>query len=164
MSVVGRLVVLVAIWLLAWGEVRVVHALVGSLLAALLLVAFPMAEGTPLRFRTGIRPLGVLELVGYLLWQLVRSNVLVARQILSPRSRVRTGVITYEMRSRSDWVTTLVANIIALTPGTMTVDATRDPHVLTVHFLLLDDEQRAHDAIATLERLVVGAVGGTVPA
>ena len=82
----------------------------------------------------------------------------------SSSTRVRTGVITYEMRSRSDWVTTLVANIIALTPGTMTVDATRDPHVLTVHFLLFDDEQRAHDAIATLERLVVGAVGGTVPA
>ena len=41
MSLVARLVLLVVIWVLAWGEITVVNVIVGTVLAAALLVAFP---------------------------------------------------------------------------------------------------------------------------
>jgi multicomponent Na+:H+ antiporter subunit E len=156
MRIAARLVLLVGLWILAWGEASVANVASGLLLAALLLVAFPPAASTQRRLRPSVW--GMLRLGGYVLGQLVTSNVLVAREIVSRGSRVRTGVLAYDVRHPVDEVVTLVANVIALTPGTMTVEATRDPTVLYVHFLLLDDIEHARGAIARLEDLVVGAL------
>jgi multicomponent Na+:H+ antiporter subunit E len=162
MSAVARLVLLVAIWLLAWGRFDVAHVLVGVVLAAVLFVAFPMVPSGRRRVALAPRPLGVARLLWYVVVQLVRSNVLMAREIVSRRSRIHTGVIHYRLRAPSDLVLTLVANIIALSPGTMTVDATREPRTISVHFLLLDDVSAAERSLAHLERLVAGAVGAQI--
>jgi multicomponent Na+:H+ antiporter subunit E len=161
MSLFARMVLLVVVWVLAWGEITVVNVVVGTVLAAALLATFP-PRGVGLS-RSRIRPLAIARLVGYLLQQLVVSNVLVAREILSRRSSIHTGVIVHELHGSSEWVLTLVANAIALTPGTMTVDATVDPSTLHVHFLLLDDIDKAHRSIDRLTTLVNAAAGPAPP-
>jgi multicomponent Na+:H+ antiporter subunit E len=108
-----------------------------------------------------IRPLGAARLVLYVLAQLVPSNILVIREIVGRRSRIRTGVLAYPLEHPSDEVLSLMAHVLALTPGTMTVEATRDPFVLYVHFLLLDDLDHARRAVARLECLAVGALGAS---
>lgn len=156
MTTLRRVAALVVLWLLAWGELSVANVVSGAVVAAALLIAFPP------RVRRGtarIRPLGAVRLGLYVARQLVTSNLLVAREIVSPRSNVRTGVLAYEVRRPSDEVVTLMANVMALTPGTMTVEATREPAVLHVHFLLLADVDAARRTIARLEDVVVGAVG-----
>lgn len=161
MRLTARFVVLIALWLLAWGEASTANLASGLAVAAALLVASPPARhsGPPLR----IRPLGVVRLLLYIARQLVTSNYLVAREIISRRSSIRTGVLAYPVQHPSDEVVTLIANVLALTPGTMTVEATRKPAVIYVHFLLLDDVHEARRAIARLERLVVQAVGSPEP-
>jgi multicomponent Na+:H+ antiporter subunit E len=154
MSLLARGVLLVVIWVLAWGSVTAANVVVGAVLAAVLLLAFPPTDATA-RFRLRFRPVAASRLVIYLLGQLVTSNVLIAREILSPRSRIRTGVIVHEIPSSSDWVLTLVANAIALTPGAMTVEATSNPSVLHVHFLLLHDEAMARRRLDRLTSLVI---------
>ena len=157
MRAARRAALLVAFWLLAWGEASVANVASGLVVATVLLVAFP-----PHRRATagsGFSPLGVARLVLYVLGQLVPSNVLVAREILSRRSRIRTGVLAYPLQHPSEEVLSLMAHVIALTPGTMTVEATRDPAVLYVHFLLLQDVERARRTVARLERLAVAALG-----
>jgi multicomponent Na+:H+ antiporter subunit E len=158
-SLPARVVMLVALWLLAWGEVSVGNVASGLFVAAALLVVFP--PGRHARSRLRLRPLGAIRLVLYVIRQLVASNLLVAREILSRRSRVRTGVLAYQARHPSDEVLALKANVIALSPGTMTVEVTRDPAVMYVHFLLLDDVDEARQAIARLEDVVAGALGST---
>lgn len=160
MRIFIRVLLLVALWLLAWGEVSAANLVSGVALASLLLVAFPPAARTSRTLRPSAW--GIARLGAYILGQLVTSNVLVAREIVSRGSRVRTGVLAYEVRHPTDEVVTLVANVIALTPGTMTVEATRDPTVLYVHFLLLDDIEVARCAISHLEDLVVGALRPTL--
>jgi multicomponent Na+:H+ antiporter subunit E len=152
-----RVVPLVGLWLLAWGEISVATVASGTVVALALLLAFPPRTGGGARVR--LRPVGLARLVGYVLVQLVVSNLLVAREIVSRRSRIRTGVIAHELRQPSDAVLTVMANVIALSPGTMTVDVTSEPPVLYVHFLLVDDVDDARRAVARLERLVVGALG-----
>jgi multicomponent Na+:H+ antiporter subunit E len=156
MTNLRRVAALVALWLLAWGEVSLANIVSGVAVAAALLVAFP-----PRRRRASarVRPLGVLRLVLYVARQLVTSNYLVAREIVSRRSNVRTGVLAYEVGRPSDEVVTLIANVMALTPGTMTVEATRDPAVIYVHVLLLEDIDAARRSFARLEELAVAAVG-----
>ena len=153
-----RAVLLVGFWLLAWGEVSVANVLSGSLLAVALLVAFPFRRRTTDTPR--VRLAGAARLVLYVLGQLVPSNVLVTREVLSRRSRIRTGVLAYPLEHPSDEVLSLMAHVLALTPGTMTVEATRDPAVLYVHFLLLDDVEQARRMLVRLDRLAVGVFGG----
>lgn len=155
MRAARRGALLVAFWLLAWGEVSVANVASGLVVAAILLVAFPPHR----RSGTGVSPLGVARLVLYVLVQLVPSNVLVAREIVCRRSRIRTGVLAYPLQDPSEEVLSLMAHVIALTPGTMTVEATREPAVLYVHFLLLDDLDLARTTVARLERLAVAALG-----
>jgi multicomponent Na+:H+ antiporter subunit E len=152
----SRIALLVGLWLLAWGSVSPATVLSGIVLAGGMLIAFPVDRS---RATIRIRPVGAVRLVLYVLGQLVTSNVLVARQILSRDARVHTGVLAYDVQHPTDGVITLMANVIGLTPGTMTVEATRDPGRIYVHFLLLDDVDKARKGIARLERLAVGAIG-----
>ena len=157
MRAARRGALLVVFWLLAWGEVSVANVASGVVVAAVLLVAFPPHRRTEAGPK--VSPLGAARLVLYVLGQLVPSNVLVTREILSRRSRIRTGVLAYTLQHPSEEVLTLMAHVIALTPGTMTVEATREPAVLYVHFLLLEDVDRARRTVARLERLAAAALG-----
>ena len=156
-----RATLLVSFWLLAWGHVSVANLVSGIVVAAGLLVAFPPHR--PAVPGPTISPLGTARLVLYVLGQLVPSNVLVTREILSRRARIRTGVLAYTLEQPSDAVLSLMAHVIALTPGTMAVEATSDPPVLYVHFLLLDDLAKARRTVARLERLAVAALGRSRP-
>jgi multicomponent Na+:H+ antiporter subunit E len=151
---------LLALWLLAWGEISVANVISGIALIVVLMLAFPSGPRRPARVR--VRPIALARLIGYVFVQLAVSNVLVAREIVSRRSRVRTGVVGYRVQQPSDLTLTLMSNILALSPGTMPVDVTHDPPMLYVHFLLLSDVEDARRTIGRLETLVVAAVG--VPA
>ncbi|MEO8697416.1 MAG: Na+/H+ antiporter subunit E [Acidimicrobiales bacterium] len=156
-----RIVWLLVFWLLAWGEISAANVASGLLLGTALLVAFPPRR-RPTRARR-VSALGTARLIVYVIGQLVTSNLVMAREILSPHSRIRSGVLAYQVRDASDEVLTLIANIIALTPGAMTVEASRTPAVIYVHFLFLHDVDEARRGIARLERLVVAALGGPSP-
>ncbi|HUR23689.1 MAG TPA: Na+/H+ antiporter subunit E [Acidimicrobiales bacterium] len=156
-----RAALLVCFWLLAWGHVSVANVASGIVVAAALLVAFPPHR--PAVSGPTISPVGTARLVVYVLGQLVPSNVLVTREILCRRTRIRTGVLAYPLQQPSDAVLSLMAHVIALTPGTMTVEATSDPPVLYIHFLLLDDLAEARRTVARLERLAVAALGRPRP-
>lgn len=158
MSFLIRVLVLVVLWLLAWGELSVSFVLSGVAVATVMLLAFPPARGFDLRLR--FSPVAAIRLVWYVARQLVLSNLLVAREIVSRRSRVRAGVLAYRVQSPSDEVLTLMANVTALTPGTMAVEVTREPPVLYVHFLLLRDVDAARRTLAQVEALVVATFGG----
>lgn len=158
MKTVRRAALLMVFWLLAWGEVSAANVGSGLVLITLLFVAFP-----PRRHTTGnprFSVFGATRLVLYVLAELVPSNVLVAREVVSRRSRIRTGVVAHHLQHPSEEVLSLMAHVVALTPGTMAVEATRDPPVLYLHFLLLEDLDQARRRAARLERLAVAALGG----
>ena len=149
-------VALLGLWLLAWGTVSVANVVSGIILIAVLMLAFPSARARGPRVR--VHPIALVRLVAYVLAQLAVSNVLVAREIVSRRSRVRTGVVRYRVQQPSDLTMTLMANILALAPGTMPVDVTQDPPILDVHFLLLSDVDAARRTMARLESHIVAAI------
>jgi multicomponent Na+:H+ antiporter subunit E len=69
----------------------------------------------------------------WLLWEIVKSNIAVARVILSPRMPLSLSVITTPGSQRSDLGLTIYANSITLTPGTVTLGI--EDGVLSVHAL-----------------------------
>ncbi len=158
MRFVASVIGLVALWLLAWGSLDPAKVVAGVVLAVAILIAMPARH----RFTPGLRvsPIGVAKLIGHLGVSLITSNILVAREVLLPHREVRTGRLTYEMPGATPEAVSLLANMIALTPDTMTIDATAEPPMVEVHFIRYDDPDAARRAIEHLDALVRGALNG----
>jgi multicomponent Na+:H+ antiporter subunit E len=73
--------------------------------------------------------------------ELIKSNIAVLRVVLSPRPLIRSGVIAVPTELTSDLALTMLANMITLTPGTLTLDISADRRYLFVHTLNLDDPE-----------------------
>jgi multicomponent Na+:H+ antiporter subunit E len=151
--------VAVAIWILLWGELSIANLVSGAILAALLLVAFPMDHDVP-AVRHRIRPHAILRLAGFFVADVVRSTLVTALDALRPRTQIRTGIVACPLRVRNDGLVTFLANLIALSPGTMPIDVAYDPHVIYVHSLRGDDPEAVRAFVTRLEHLSVLAFGG----
>lgn len=156
MSIAGRVLMLVALWLLAWGHFTIANFVSGAAVATALLIAFPPAA----RASEGLRlsPAGAARLAAYTGVQLVSSNLVMARQVLRRRLDLRPGVLVHRLRMPSDEVVTLMTTVIALSPGTMTVDVDPGSTAIHVHFLFLRDVDAARAALDRLEQLAVAAI------
>ena len=106
-----------------------------------------------------VRAPRVLHLVGYFLYQLIVSNFRVMWEVITPRPSSRPGIIGIELTASTDMEIMLVANMISLTPGTLSLDISDDRRVLYVHFMFLDDPATARREIKDgLERRVLEAL------
>jgi multicomponent Na+:H+ antiporter subunit E len=74
----------------------------------------------------------------------------------SPQHISRPGIIGIPLDARSDAEIMLVANLISLTPGTLSLDLSEDRRVLYIHVMFLDDIDRTRQQIKQgLERRVL---------
>lgn len=106
-----------------------------------------------------------LAFVGLYLAELVRSSLEVAVDVCRPRLRVRPGVVGIPLRARTDAEITVLANLISLTPGTLSLDVSPDRRRLYVHAMDLEegpDALRA-DVRDTLEARVLTLLRGAAP-
>jgi multicomponent Na+:H+ antiporter subunit E len=152
------IVAVTVIWTLAWGSLSAANVLSGVAVALLLLWIIP-DDTSGLRRRSPVRPLAIARFVGYVLVQVVQSNVVLSREVLARHSRINTGVVAVPLPDCSDGLITLIANTIALTPGTMPIQVDRNPTVLYVHVLQLSDIEEARGEIRHLADLAYRAFG-----
>lgn len=151
--------VLVVIWTLLWGEASPANVASGAIVAALLLVAFPLDHDI-IAVRHRLRPVAALRLAGFFFADLLRSSVATAVDVVRPQSQVRTGVIACPLRVDNDGLVTFLANMIAVSPGTMPIEVAYRPHVIYVHSLRATDPDSLRAFVARLEELAVRALGG----
>ncbi|MFB6102804.1 MAG: monovalent cation/H+ antiporter subunit E [Haloplanus sp.] len=85
-----------------------------------------------------------------LLWEIAKANVALAYVVLHPRLPIDPRVVEFDAAVWGDMPVTTLANSITLTPGTLTVDVSRQ-HFL-VHALIPDAEDDLLEG--TLERMV----------
>lgn len=65
--------------------------------------------------------------------ELIVSAIKVAWLALQPRINIRPAIIAYPLTVTSDAQITLLANMITLTPGTLSVDVSDDRKTLYIH-------------------------------
>jgi multicomponent Na+:H+ antiporter subunit E len=146
-----RVALLSALWLLAWGQISVANVISGVAVAVALLVAFPPSPSRSAPVRISVR--GAMRLAGYVAVQLVTSNIVMTREVLRQHSTIQPGVLAHRLRYASEHVVTVMTSVIALSPGTMTVDVDRGSSTIYVHFLFLHDISSARAALDRLEWL-----------
>lgn len=101
----------------------------------------------------------VPKLIGfifYYLWELLQSNAVIAYDVLTPRHHMRPGVIGIPLDARTDLEITVLANLITMTPGTLSLDISPDRKTLYVHAMYIrDPEELRADIKNNLERRVL---------
>ena len=154
----GYVIGLAAIWVLLWGSASPANVLSGIAIGAALVVLVPgLRPRTPGRYR--VRPVALARLVGYMLAVTVRSNVELAREVVSRTSSLRTAIVGVPLPGCSDEILTLITNLVAISPGTMPIEPRQNPNVLYVHVLHLRDIEAFRADILHLTDLVVRAFG-----
>jgi len=132
------------LWLLLVAELTVGQVA----LALVLAIALPLLAGLlePERAHVG-RALRVARLAGVVLWDMVLSNIEVARRILGPESAITPGFVWVPLDLGNIHGITALASIITLTPGTLSAELTADQRHLLVHCFNLKDPEATVAAI-----------------
>lgn len=153
---------LTAVWVGLWGDLRAGNVVAG-LVVAMAVVAVGRPTGVTGLERTRFRPIATAHYAVYFLIQLVKSNLVVAWEIITPGSGINRAIIAVPMHTSSDAVITLIANSITLTPGTVTIDVgdRETPQglrrTLYVHVLHFKGIEAVRRQVLELERLAVKA-------
>lgn len=152
---IARGVILLVVWLALWGDVSAANVASGITVVVALQLAVPG------RRRVGHRlhPVGVVQLVAFMLGNLVTSSWAVIRAVIRPEAdRIHAEVIPVALATRSPLIATIVGNAITMTPGTMTVSCDVDDFVLQVHVLGRVEHQAFERSIHRLEARVLAAI------
>jgi multicomponent K+:H+ antiporter subunit E len=81
----------------------------------------------------------IARFVGVVLWDIVVSNLAVARIVLSPASDPHPAWVTVPLSTRHPTAITLLATIITMTPGTVSCIVDEERGQILVHALDCDD-------------------------
>ena len=121
---------LCVLWLLLSGQnIALLLALGGLSVLIVILTIFKMdkVDGEPIALRPGLK---FFRYLAWLAWQVVLSNIDVARRIWEPRLSIEPCWQKLDTKVSSPLEKTLYANSITLTPGTLTTDVSDD------HFMI----------------------------
>lgn len=154
----GRLLaaaLLALAWILLSGSFTIPNLVLGFLLgwAALYLIREQVA-----RSRTITPTWHVFPLMLLFAKELVLSAWKVAVLVLTPRMAPKPGIFAYPLTVDRDFEIVLLANLITLTPGTLSVDVSADRRTLFVHAIDCADPQSAIEDIRNgFERKIMKA-------
>ena len=95
---------------------------------------------------------------GYFLKELTKANALVAWEVATPRYNMRPGIVRMPLRCATDLEITLFANLISLTPGTLTLEVTDEKDALYVHGLHIGTPEAARQQLGRLEDKLLGVM------
>jgi multicomponent Na+:H+ antiporter subunit E len=85
----------------------------------------------------------ILRLMVFFIKALFVSNLRVLWDVVTPSHISRPGIIRLPLDARTDMEIMLVANLISLTPGTLSIDLSENRHWLYVHVMFLDNVDAA---------------------
>jgi multicomponent Na+:H+ antiporter subunit E len=89
----------------------------------------------------------VLRFVVFYLWELILANLRVAYDVLTPSFRARPGVLAIPLDAKTDTEITMLANLITLTPGSVSLDVSSDRRFLYIHAMYIDDLEGYRESI-----------------
>jgi multicomponent Na+:H+ antiporter subunit E len=146
-------ILLAFIWAAVTGTFNLSNVAVGMILGyTVLFVAQPLMGASNYFSRIH----HAITFVFFYLWQLVLANLRVASDVLTPGARARPGVLAIPLEAKSDAEITMLANLITLTPGSVSLDVSSDRRFLYLHAMYIDDvDEYRRDIKATFERRVL---------
>lgn len=138
MTFVFLVVTLSVVWAAVTGSFSVLNMLLGALIAT---IACLFVRDHVERPHMALRAKRIVSLTLLFLTELGLSAWRVAVLVVSPdmNKRLAPAIIAYPLTVATDIEITLLANLITLTPGTLSVDVSEDRGTLYIHVLEMHD-------------------------
>jgi len=130
-------VIFAGVWSALVGEVDVPHLAFGFLVGyGVLWLMRPLIDDSYHR--------KLPMLIGFVLFflrELTVSTLRVAWEVVTPDDKRRPGIVEVPLDAKTDNEITLLANLVTLTPGTMTIDVSSCRTVMYVHAMFVEDRE-----------------------
>lgn len=166
-----RILLLTLTWVALQGSISLGNVLLGVVFGwAILRISRPLFDAEDptesRRLREGVRPLlrlwRVFVLIVVFLRELVISALQVARYTVQPTLDIRPAIIEYPLDVETGREITMLANLISLTPGTLSLDVSPDCDWLYVHAISVETDDGSEvisEIKGSLEKHVSRALG-----
>lgn len=143
-------ILLALIWAAMIGALTPVNLILGFVLAYFVLLLAQPVLGRSGYFSKVGQALGFLF---WFAWALLLSNVRVAHDVATPGHFSRPGIVAIPLDAKTPFEITLFANLISLTPGTLSLDVSSDNKTLYIHAMYIDDpDSLRHEIKEGLEK------------
>ena len=126
-------------WMALTGQFTPVNLIIGFALGYLLLWIMQRTGKPSVYFLKGRQ---VVHFVIFFALEVIKSNIRVAYDVLTPRHRMTPGIVAIPLDAKTDTEITLLANLITLTPGTLSLDVSTDRRVLYIHAMYIEDSDQ----------------------
>ncbi|MGF0536827.1 Na+/H+ antiporter subunit E [Agrobacterium sp. ES01] len=136
---------LAIIWVAVTGSASLHNLVFGFVLSTLALGLIREQTGGTGYLRRSWR---IFALIMLFFIELAKSAWKVAAMVLSPRMDIKPGIFAFPLTLERDFEIALLANLITLTPGTLSVDVSDDKKTLFVHAIDCSDPEAAVRDIA----------------
>lgn len=137
-------ILLTFIWVAITGDFTFANYVFGFILSFVTLYVITVGRGDAKYFK--ILP-KLISFVFFFLWELLKANLQVAYDVVTPTFYMNPGIVRVPLEAETNLEITLLANLITLTPGTLSLDVSDDRKVLYVHAMYLKDKQAFIDDI-----------------
>ena len=87
----------------------------------------------------------VPKIIGFILYfhyEMVKANIQVAYDVITPKFFMKPGIVQYPMEANSDFEINMLSTMIALTPGTRVIDVSEDRKVLYIHAMYMKSREQ----------------------
>lgn len=85
--------------------------------------------------------------LAFYLMEVVLSNLRVAHDALTPTHHMRPGMVAIPLDAKTDFEIMLLANLITMTPGTVSLDVSTDRKTLYVHAMYIEDPEKLRKSV-----------------
>lgn len=137
---------LALIWMALTGKFMFINFVFGFTLSFFIL--WIMARGSENRGYFNRLP-RVIAFLFFFLYELLKANLEVAYDVITPKFYMKPGIIRIPLEAKTNLEITLLANLITLTPGTLSLDVSDDRKVLYVHAMYIRDKEHFIKCIKT---------------
>ena len=138
-------------WIVITASFSFVNVILGLVCSCLTVVIVRLVFH--IRLPEDITPLFLVRLPVFIVifaWEVLKANLILALIVIKPRLQIDPVIVEFKTELRGDFMRTILAGAITLTPGTLTVDAQDDD--FSVHCLAIS--QRKELCKRRCERLV----------
>ncbi|XEC93149.1 Na+/H+ antiporter subunit E [Paenibacillus tarimensis] len=145
--------IIAIVWMFLNDEWTFAHFLIGFLIGVLFIFALRRFFNDRFYMR---RVWAIIKLILLFLKELLLSNIAVTAELLRPKLNIRPGIFALETDLKSDWEVTLLACLITLTPGTLTLEVSPDKRTLYIHAMDIPDAKELVQQIkCSFERAIM---------
>ena len=137
-------IILTFIWVALTGSIAFANVVFGFFLSYFLLFVITKGSGKARYFRMLPK---VISFFFFFVYELVKANLQVAWEVGTPSFHMKPGIVGVPLDITADSAITMLANLITLTPGTLSLDVSEDKKVLYVYSMYITDREEFIDGI-----------------